>query len=239
MADFGATSWIGLGVASSFLLDWAAVAFDWQRLKPFTKSLAMLLVILWTAASAMEELSVQLGLLIAAQTCGLLGDIMLLFPEQAFTAGLGAFLVGHIFYLGLLVGFYLNLFGSGGIQAISLEWLFLGTGVWAAFLILFYRILRPLPEQGEVTVQLWVGIQAYAWLLSAMVALALVIAIQSDTGNLSWFALPLGALLFLVSDAMLTYNRFLKPFHRAQLWVRITYHLAQFALAWGFVDMIG
>ncbi|MDL1898986.1 lysoplasmalogenase, partial [Anaerolineae bacterium CFX7] len=40
-----------------------------------------------------------------------------------------------------------------------------------------------------------------------------------------------GATLFFISDAMLAWNRFVKPFAAAKLAVIITYHLGQIALA--------
>ena len=92
----------GLGVAVAFLLDWVAVWFDWKSLKPFTKPLAMLTVIFWTVLNT-QQFSPAVGLLIAAQACGLLGDILLLFPQKAFSHGLGAFLAGHVIYIGLLI----------------------------------------------------------------------------------------------------------------------------------------
>lgn len=238
MVDLQAAGWISLGVAAGFLLDWAAVAFRWERLKPFTKALAMVMVILWTGTMAEGGLPISAALLIAAQACGLLGDIMLLFPEKAFAAGLSAFLVGHIFYLGLLVSRYWHAFGFDWARAGTLGWTLLAIGLWGALLALFYWIFYPVPGKSEVSRELWVGIQAYAWLVSAIAALALVVAWRFNGNLLDRFALPFGALLFLFSDAMLIYNRFLKPFDRAQLWVRITYHLAQFSLAWGFMAIL-
>ena len=42
-----------------------------------------------------------------------------------------------------------------------------------------------------------------------------------------------GALLFLCSDILLAVDRFAYPFPRSRLWVRVTYHLGQLALAAG------
>jgi len=238
MGESAAIGWWGLWVAVGFLLDWAAITFKWRRIKPFTKPLAMLLVMVWTAINGGQESSFTLGLLLAAQALGLLGDILLLFKEKAFSAGLAAFLAGHFFYLALLINRLPVVFGVGQFSFWALRWLLLGLVLWPGIIALVYRLFRSLPEQENLSRGLWIAIQAYSWVLSAMVVLALIVALQSGGSFFEWFALPLGALLFLVSDSMLTYDRFVKSFNRAQLWVRITYHLAQFSLAWGFLKLI-
>ena len=239
MVDPQAAGWLGLGVAAGFLLDWAAVGLGWKAVKPFTKPLAMLMVILWTAWRSPAGISLAVGWLLAAQAFGLLGDILLLFPEKAFSLGLGAFLMGHIIYLGLLISVLPGLWVGSISFFVPLGWILVGLVCWSAILILIYRLFKPLPGQKGVTKWLWVAIQAYSWILSAMAALTLVAGLQSSGPIPGRVALPLGALLFLVSDSMLTYNRFIQPFDQAQLWVRITYHLAQFSLAWGFLAMLG
>ncbi len=232
-----AARWLGLGVALGFLFDWIAVWREWKPLKPFTKPLAMLMVILWTAFSA-QQVSPAVGLLLAAQTFGLLGDILLLFPEQAFSLGLGSFLVGHLVYLGLLISTLPSLLVHNASNLPAWGWLLIGLLLWIGILLFVYRLFSPLPEQRGVSKGLWIAIQGYSWVLSAMVAVSLITALQSSGRPRIQLALPLGALLFLVSDSMLTYDRFIQAFHRAQLWVRISYHLAQFALAWGFLALL-
>lgn len=238
----------GLLVAAGFLLDWAAIACKWKRIKPFTKPLAMFLVMVWTALNGGQASLFLLGLLLAAQALGLLGDILLLFPEKAFSAGLAAFLTGHLFYLGLLINGLTAVFresessfgpfGWRPFEWRQFVWLLSGFVFWLGMMALVYRLFRHLPEQENLSRGLWLGIQAYSWILSAMVVMALIMALQSGGSFLERYALPLGALLFLISDSMLTYDRFVKSFNRAQLWVRITYHLAQFSLAWGFLMLI-
>ena len=114
----------------------------------------------------------------------------------------------------------------------------MGFLLWMVILFLIYRLFRPLPEQAGVSKWLWIAIQVYSWILSAMLVITLIAAFLTTNQIMIRLALPLGAVLFLVSDSMLTYNRFIQPFHRAQFWVRITYHLAQFALAWGFLSLL-
>lgn len=239
MGDWLLASWWGLGVAAAFLFDWAAIALEWKAIKPFSKPLAMGMVILWTVFSIEGGFSPVHGWLLAAQFFGLLGDIFLLLPEKAFPAGLGAFLFGHFIYIGLMISTLLRFIAGSSPAPIPWRDISLGLALWVGTLILIYHFLKSLSVQKRVSQWLWAAIQAYSWVLSALVSLALIASLQSSDPLLSRAALPLGAFLFLISDSMLTYNRFIQAFSRAQLWVRITYHLAQFSLAWGFLALLG
>jgi uncharacterized membrane protein YhhN len=239
MGDWQAASWWGVGVAVAFVLDWAAVALEWKALKPFSKPLAMVMVVLWTAFSIEGGFSLVYGFLLAAQVCGLVGDILLLFPEKAFSAGLGAFLAGHLIYLGLMIS---TLPGDLAVRTSTLTpwaWLFIGFVLWVGSLAFFYWLFKPLRNQQWVSNRLWAAIQVYSWVLSGMVVLTLITGSFFSGLVPGRAALLAGALLFLISDSMLTYDRFIQSFTRAQLWVRISYHLAQFSLAWGFLFLFG
>jgi len=124
--DPGAAGWLGLGVAFGFLIDWIAVLLEWKVIKPFTKPLAMLMVILWTAFCPRQGFSPGLGMLLAAQAFGLVGDILLLFPEKAFFLGLGSFLLGHVFYLGLLISSLPSIFLENSSVLPPWGWLLMG-----------------------------------------------------------------------------------------------------------------
>lgn len=238
MVNWPAAPWLGWGVLIGFLLDWSAIAMDWRRIKPVTKPLAIVILMIWTAVSAGVGITLPLGLLLAAQAFGLIGDILLLLPEKAFFAGLSSFFVGHLLYLGLLVYKIFRLFDRGELFTQHLGGVLVGLMLWSVLLILIYRLLKPLPGPGGISRRLWVAIQTYAWILSSLVALTWLIALRSSSPLSARLALPFGALLFLISDGLLSYNRFIRAFAHAQLWVRITYHLAQFSLAWGFLNLI-
>jgi len=40
--------WMTLTVFCGFLFHWVSVLFEWKRIRPLTKALAMILVIVWT-----------------------------------------------------------------------------------------------------------------------------------------------------------------------------------------------
>jgi uncharacterized membrane protein YhhN len=220
-------------VLGALLLDWLAVAFEWLRIKPITKILAMGLVILWTIYTSGWGAYITLILLLLAQLFGLFGDVFLLMRQKWFLWGLGAFLVGHVFYLVLFLlqladairYFELTSFRILAGCAILMGWVFL--------LFWFYRLVRKLNSR-----HLSLGVSIYGGVLSSIVVISLSLVLFSTNLQGIYTLLSAGALLFLISDSLLAYNRFVKRIPRGQLWVRITYHLAQFCLAAGFVFLI-
>ena len=140
--------------------------------------------------------------LVAALVCSLAGDVFLMLPGDRFAPGLAAFLLAHLAYL---VAF-------PSPWPARLGWLvvvLLGTSPVAV------RIVRAAPAalRGAVVV--------YLTALAAMTASALA------TGD------PLvsaGALLFLASDALLAWDRFVHAWPGAKLIVHATYHVGQLLL---------
>ena len=146
----------------------------------------------------------------------LLGDVFLLErrePARFFLAGLGAFLVAHVLFVVGLLRFDLQWTGLlGGAVVVAVVAATLGRRIIAA--------------AGRTDRALGVAVTAYMAAIGAMVVLA------SGTGNVLAQA---GALLFLASDTALGWNRFVRPLHRAQLFVMVTYHLAQLGLVLSLV----
>ena len=144
---------------------------------------------------------------VVALLCSLAGDVLLMLPSDLFVAGLAAFLVGHLCYV---AGFW-----SHGPEAAT----FVITVVAVVVVIapLGHRILRPLRGRPG----LGVPVALYMMVIAVMLATAL------STGNA--FA-GVGAVLFVGSDAMIAWNRFVRPFRHAELGIMVTYHLGQAGL---------
>ncbi len=66
--------WFTFLVLVGFLLDWLAIACKWKKLKPFTKLLAMVLLIGWTLIVSGWKVDLVVGFLLLAQIFGLFGD---------------------------------------------------------------------------------------------------------------------------------------------------------------------
>lgn len=238
MSDQGYLDWLTAAVLLSFCLDWLAVGFNWRRTKLITKPLAMTMVIVWTLAASGWQLGSLVGVLLLAQFLGLLGDIFLLLPNSFFLHGLMAFLLGHVLYDVLV----LLILARSGLNSFTTDravgGILLGGGVWASAVAVFYLVFKPLSHPGAITKKFWTAIQVYGWILSSTggFAVFLVAVLGGVAGQ--FFLLPVGTFLFWVSDSLLAYNKFLNPVRRGQLWVRISYHLAQFCLAAGFLTAI-
>ena len=144
---------------------------------------------------------------VVALVCSLAGDVLLMLPSDLFVAGLAAFLVGHLCYV---AGFWTH--GPGG-------WAFLVAAAVVMVVVapVAYRILGALQGRSG----LGVPVALYIVVISVMLATALA------TRNA--FA-GLGAALFVSSDAMIAWNRFVRPFRVADLGIMVTYHLGQAGL---------
>jgi uncharacterized membrane protein YhhN len=142
---------------------------------------------------------------VAALALSLLGDVLLMLPREQFVGGLGAFLLAHVCYIGGFV--------AGGLRAWAVGIALLGTALVLAPVAL--RILRGV---GANEPELRPPVVAYLVVIGAMLACAIA------SGN------PLaivGAALFVTSDSMIAWSRFVAPFTAAPVAIMVTYHLAQ------------
>ncbi len=141
--------------------------------------------------------------LIAALAFSLLGDVYLMLPVNLFIAGMVAFFFAHIAYIGALDA-------SSGWRLVWWILVIAASGPIAA------RIARAIREP-----ELRVAVLAYTAVLTLMVASALA------SGRL---VAAVGALLFLASDSIIAWNRFVQPLGWAQPTIMIAYHLGQLGL---------
>lgn len=176
----------------------------WQvyLFKPLTTSLIIALA--WLAPASPSLL--LKGAVVIGLVFSLLGDICLMLPSVPFVAGLVSFLLAHLSYS---VGF-----GAIAIPRASVFWL-----LWLIPYVLYgawlQRRLMPHVASLRLPVSLYMG----ALLLMAWLA----------TG-VNWRA-GLGAALFVISDSVLAYERFVRPFHSARWIVLGSYWLAQWWIA--------
>jgi uncharacterized membrane protein YhhN len=131
-------------------------------------------------------------------------------PRDLFVQGLAAFLLAHVAYI---VGLHLL-----GVEAVP----FLA-GIVAAMLLLAIvgrRILAAI-RQGEDRA-LAGPVVAYMFVIAAMAASAI------GTTNIAAAA---GASLFVTSDALIAWNRFIHAQPRGPMAIITTYHVGQILLA--------
>ena len=139
------------------------------------------------------------------------GDVFLMFPSDQFIKGLVSFLLAHICYIVAFsseCGFRLHLVYIVpiiGIGSIILRILLPHTGKMTAPVIVYSIV---------ILMMLWQALERWGTVRSQSSILAV-----------------LGAILFVVSDVILAYNRFVKPFKSARLLNLSTYYCAQWLIA--------
>ena len=214
--------------ATFAVLDWISVATNLRRLEYVAKPATMLGLVLWFATT-LPAVPTPAGtwFLLGMSIC-LAGDIFLMLPTDNFIKGLLAFLLGNIAYI---VAFNLP---QPIFQPLSLVFLAV---IGAAYLFLLRRITRALRanKQGEL-----IGpVIAYAAVLGLTFFSTLSTLLRATWPPQAAVLAAIGGGLFVLSDSMLGWNRYVKPIPNGQLITIITYHLSQLFLATSFLLFLG
>lgn len=191
-----------------------AIQFDRKgvrRLFYLFKPLTMVLIIMIGAIAGTPVPATYKIFILAGLLCSLAGDVSLMFPDKWFKAGLVAFLAAHVFYI--------LAFKPGPGRPVSV-------GIFLPFMIfglLMFRTLAPSLGALKLPVLVYIAaITVMAWLAASRFIYA------GGTRLLFAFA---GAVLFLVSDSVLAYDRFAKKIGPAQIIILGTYFPAQLLIA--------
>ena len=184
--------------------DWYAVGAGRRRLEYAAKP-AVMVALIGVAVLLHPADPAERSLFVVALAFGLLSDVFLMLPRDLFLAGLGAALVEHLAYI---AGFRT--------RELHIGWLVVAAAVALLSAALIYPpIHRALRRHQPGLV---VPVIAYLAVFVVMVASA------GGTGSLVALA---GALLFLYSDAILAWNRFVKPLPHGRLVNIVPYHLGE------------
>jgi uncharacterized membrane protein YhhN len=178
----------------------------WQRVEYVCKPAT--LAVLAVAAATLDPAAgadARRWWFVAALGFSLLGDVLLMLPNEQFLGGLVAFLVGHLCYI---AGFWTD---GPGVAA------FLASAVLVALAIgtVARRILPAVRSEEPVLVA---PVAGYMVVIGVMVASA--VAIANPLAGV-------GAALFAGSDSMIAWDRFVGEFPGAGLAIIVTYHLGQ------------
>ena len=197
---------LGLLVATAAVTvaDWVAVVTSRRRLEYVLKPAVMVgLIALVVAIQPVS--STERAFFVVALVLGLASDVFLMLPRDMFLAGLAAALVEHIAYI-------------AGFRArdLAAAWLAVAVAIAlvsvAAFLPPIVRALRR-------------GHPRLLWPVIAYVAVFVVmVAGAGGTGSLVALA---GALLFFYSDAILAWNRFVRPLPYGRIVNMVPYHIGE------------
>jgi len=211
-----ATAFLLLALAAvAAVADWWAVGSGHRGFEYLAKPLTLVALVAAAASLDVSDGAVQ-GAFVVALVFSLLGDVLLLLPDEWFVFGLASFLAGHVAYV---VGFWL--------AGVSLFAFLVGVVLVAIALVLLGRRIIGGVAGGE-DAALVVPVTAYMLVISVMVA--------SAVGTVDPLAI-IGACLFYTSDALIAWTKFLEDFRHGRLAIIVTYHVAQFALVLSLVSL--
>ncbi|MGA8044676.1 MAG: lysoplasmalogenase [Dermatophilaceae bacterium] len=205
-------------VVAAAVVDWWGVATGTRRAVVIAKPLTLIALIGVAVAAGAGGSSAGRLLLVGLVLC-LAGDVFLLGDgESAFLAGLSAFLLGHLAYVAAFVTLGLDQPAWGLIGLMALIAVVLATG----------RVIPAAHREGGAV--LAGAVTAYMIVIGAMVVTAWM------TGE---WVVGLGAVTFMVSDAVLALARFVRRGRHSDVAVMVTYHLGQVLIVIGFLTALG
>ena len=199
------------------LADILLIAFGKDDYRYATKPLLMVLLAVYVLYTDIKIPRPWRILLLLALFFSSLGDDLLLYNHY-FLAGLGSFLVAHIMYI---LFFLMIRYNNPPVPLCKYPLIILN----AAVVILF--ILFMTPYLGSLTIPVII----YAVVISIMVQSALH-AFHFRQQRAGWYCIT-GAVLFLLSDALIATGKFYHPLPGGDILVMLTYGFAQWALVYG------
>ena len=208
VADLNILWFAAIAAAVAMLTDWWAVRADRIAVEQVAKP-AVMVALIGLALTVDADPEAARWLVIAGLFFGLAGDVFLLPSVDRFLYGLGAFLIGHGFYIAAFATMDLVFIGIvGGFAAASVLLTYLGLPtirkVWGGPLAI------PVP--------------AYMLIVGALVVMG--------TATHRW-PIAAGGVLFALSDGLLGLDRFVTPAPQRRVVVHMLYHLGQAGLVAG------
>lgn len=202
------------------MLDWYAVYKNWKKLEYFLKPVTMVFLFSWLiSVVGVEGMAFWFGL---GLIFSLAGDIFLMLPKEQFIAGLIAFLLAHICYI---IGFNPTLPPFTPLD------LFLIVFVAAIGKELYLNIAAGLEKQGKAALQK--PVMTYTVVIALMLISAIFTIFRAEWSLAAALTVSLGAALFMLSDAILAWNKFVEPIKNGRIMNMAAYHLGQVILIVG------
>ena len=193
----------------------------------YTKPFLIPLLLLYFIVRTGPEWRTSRILIAFALIASFVGDFVLLFDtETDFIAGIAAFLIAHLFYISFFVRIQ-------RVQQKTSGFIFIAAALVLAYMIYFlFLIWAAIAKNNlEFPVILYV----------LVIGMMMICAINVASGKLSSIAflyfIP-GALLFVISDSLLAYNKFQTKIPNASIEIMASYIAAQFLLVNGAVKTL-
>jgi uncharacterized membrane protein YhhN len=207
-----------------FISDLVAIYLEEETFRHFTKPYLMISLIMFFIRETALKKSELKKFIIPALLFSLLGDVLLLFEsrnENYFIFGLVAFLIAHIFY----ILFFEKIIVNEGQK--KRYWIFLPVMIYYVILI---SVLSPTLDDMK-----W-PVRVYGIVISYMLIKAMQTGWVKDRKSILFFIS--GAGLFVISDTLLSLNKFYQPIAYAGIFIMITYGFAQLLITAGAVRYI-
>jgi uncharacterized membrane protein YhhN len=218
--------WLILAIIFA-VLEAIAVAKDKQRLEYIAKPAVMVCLFLWVYTNTDLQGNAfwyGLGILFS-----LVGDVLLMFSsDRLLLWGLVAFLFAHFMYI---TGFW---------DALAF------TNVWSVVLLviiainvnrLIRRITSAMRAKGQDS--LVIPVVIYGTVISIMLFVAMSTIYDPAWTTPAAFLVSAGALLFVTSDAILAWNKFVAPMKNGRVWNIVLYYLGQLGIIAGAISQFG
>lgn len=217
--------WLILAILAA-VLQAIVFSFGLKQWQTLTKPAVMVCLFTWLfTATGLDGAALWFG--IGIILC-LAGDILLIFEDRFFIFGLAAFLFGHVAYI---LGF--------NIPLPSFDFFGLLLAVFIAILggQVFRKIQAGLVEKNLLRLRR--PVMAYTVVISLMLLSAMLTLFRTDWMPGAALLVTAGAGVFLVSDVILAFNRFVSPIKNGRMLNIGVYHLGQILLVAGVVLQFG
>jgi uncharacterized membrane protein YhhN len=207
------------------ILELTSHVFDIRDMHLFTKPLLIPVLMVFFRRALTTQLNSSFMLAILALIFSWIGDVSLMYEDNDpiyFLIGLSGFSIAQILYI---FSFKKARYNDETVISIKYQLLFLLPFVVSGAVILWFLV----PAADELAYPLII----YSLLLLGMVISAILRLDQ--TKQSSFNQVFIGAVLFMISDSLLGFNKFLLPMENAQLFILLTYILAQWNIVNGLL----
>lgn len=200
--------------ASYCLIHLSTCFFKKEKLRKITKVFIIPFLMIGLLITKTYNLFLFIGLLL-----GWIGDVFLLFAskKQFFVIGATSFGLGHIAYICAIIRVFINKFSIHDIP------------LWVIITLTFLAIV--------FIVLTFVKTKKHLGKLSFMLAFyfyILIIAILTAYIT-NYYLLSIGFAIFVISDSILSINKFVRPIKRDHFYIMSTYILAQTLIVISFM----
>jgi len=203
-----------------------AVYLDNETLRMISKPLLMPLLMVYFLSETKKFPTNLKVWIILALFFSWIGDILLLFEandKTYFLLGLSAFLLVQLCY----IIFFHN---------IRMKEVIMGNALFLLLAVIYYSALTNILSPSLEKANLNLPVRIYGVVLSFMFMLAMH-TIFSRNKKAGWL-MTIGAILFVVSDSILAFNKFYSPINYGDLMVMLTYGAAQLLIITGAIQYI-